>query len=93
MYDLKFSWSRIYDVGNLTYEPVRIVIDNEAAIVITKNDKDTGENWHVARRYYYAPQGTTMNKHAFEWSGTKYKLADTLTKATTSTTFGHIWSL
>ena len=54
---------------------------------------DTAGNRHVARRYHYVQQGTTMKEHVFEWIGTKYQLADTLTKAGTPTTFGHLWSI
>ena len=34
-----------------------------------------------------------MKEHTFEWIGTKYQLADTLTKAGTPATFAHLWSL
>ncbi len=46
-----------------------------------------------ARRYHYVQQGTAMKEHALEWIGTRYQLADTLTKAGTPTTFTHLWSI
>ena len=93
IYDLKFLGSDTYDADNLEYEPARIIIDNEAAIAMAKCNKDTAGNRHVARRYHYVRQGTAMKEHAFEWIGTKYQLADTLTKAGTPTTFAHLWSI
>ena len=62
------------------FEPSRIIIDNEAAIAMPKCNKDTAGNRHVAGRYHYVRQGTSMNEHKFEWIGTKFQLADTLTK-------------
>ena len=34
-----------------------------------------------------------MKEYVFEWIGTKYQHVDTLTKAGTPTTFGHLWSI
>ena len=53
IYDLKFWRSRIYDAVNLTYDPARIIIDNAAAIAMTKRNKDTAGNCHFTRRYHY----------------------------------------
>ena len=86
VYDLKFLGSITYDVDNLTYEPAHIIIDNKAAFAMAKFNKDTAGNCCVARRYHYAQQGTAMKEHVFEWIGTKYQHADTLTKAGTPTT-------
>ena len=93
VYNLKFLGSSTYDADNLIYEPARIIIDNEAAITMVKCNKDTSGNRHVARRYHNVPQGTAMKEHVFESIGTKHQLADTLTKAGTPTTFGHLWSI
>ena len=93
IYDLKFLGSDTYDANNLKYEPAKIIIDNEAAIAMAKCNKDTAGNRHVARRYHYVRQGTAMKEHVFEWIGTKYQLADTLTKPGTPATFAHLWSI
>ena len=92
-YDFKFLGSKSYDLDNPSFEPSRIIIDNEAAIAMSKCNKDTAGNRHVARRYHYVRQGTSMNEHKFEWIGTKLQLADTLTKPGTPGTFGYLWSL
>ena len=60
---------------------------------MAKCNKDTAENRHVARRYHNMQQGTAMKEHAFEWIGTKYQLADTLTKAGTPATFSHLLAI
>ncbi len=70
VYDLRFLGSTSYDGDNLKYEPSRIIVDNEAAISMAKCNKDTAGNRHVARRYHYVRQGTTLNEHVFEWIGT-----------------------
>ena len=93
IYDLKFLGSITYDADNITYEPAHIIIDNKAAITMANCNKDTAGNCHVSRRYHYVQQGTTMKEHVFELIGTKYQLTDTLTKAGTPTTFGHLWSI
>ena len=75
------------------YELSRIIIGNEAAIAMSKCNKDTAGNRHVARRYHYIHQGTSMNKHKFEWICTKFQLANTLTKPGIPGDFGYLWSL
>ena len=92
-YDFKHLGSKSYDLDNPIYEVSRIIIDNEAAITVSKYNKDTADNWHVARRYHYVRQGTSMNEHKYEWIGTKFQLADILTKPGTPETFGYLWSL
>ena len=66
VYDLKVLGSITYDANNLTYEPARIIIDNEAAIAMDKCNKDIAGNHHVAKRYHYVRQGTAMKEHVFE---------------------------
>ena len=55
--------------------------------------EQTAGRRHVARRYHYVRQGTTLKEHVFEWISTKYQLADPLTKPGTPSTFGHLWSI
>ena len=93
VYDLKFLGTKEYNSDKPIYEPATIIIDNEAAISMAKCNKDTAGNRHVARRYHYVRQGTALNEHKFEWIGTKYQLADTLTKPGTPTTFSSLWDL
>ena len=81
-----------YDGDNMNYEPAKIIIDDEAAIR-AKYNKDTAENWHVTRRFIYVWQGTALNKHQFHWIGTKYQLADVLTKVGSHTTFRSLWEI
>ena len=54
-----------YDSDILKYEPSRIIVDNEAIISMTKYKKDTTCNIHIARRYHYIRQGTTLNIYVF----------------------------
>ena len=93
IYDLKYLGTENYDCINMKYEPATIIIDNEAAIAMAKCNKDTAGNRHVARRYHYVRQGTTLKEHVFKWIGTKYQLADPMTKPGTQNDFGKMWSL
>ena len=91
-YDFKHLGAQSYDLNNPSCEPSKIIIDNEAAIAMSKCNKDTAGNRHVARRYHYVRQGTSLNEHKFKWIGTKFQLADTLTKPGTPKTFSFLWS-
>ena len=64
----------------MNYEPAKIIIDNEAVICMANCNKDTAGNRHVARRFHYVRQGTALKEHKFKWIGTKYQLADIVTK-------------
>ena len=64
----------------MSYEPAKIIIDNEAAISMANCNEGTAGNRHVARQFHYVRQGTPLKEHKFEWIGTKYQLAETLTK-------------
>ena len=48
-------------------EPLRTIIDNEAAICMTKCNKDTTSNYNVAKRYYYVQQGTALQEKNLNW--------------------------
>ena len=62
-YDFKHLGTQSYKLENPICEPSRIIIDNEAAIAMSKYNKGTAGNRHVARRYHYVHQGTTLNEH------------------------------
>ena len=93
IYDLRCLGSKEYNSYELTCEPSIIIVDYEAAITMVKCNKDTAGNYHVARRFYYVHQGSTLKEHTFEWISTKYQLAESLTKPGTISTFGFLWSL
>ena len=92
-YDLKYLGTPKYDRDNLDCEPTKIIIDNEVAIYMAKCNKDNTGNRHVAQRFHYVKQGTALKEHKFKWSGTKFPLADILTKVGNRPSFGHLWSL
>ena len=93
LYDLGSIGRKSYDGDNLESEPSRIIVDNEATISMARCNKDTAGNRHVARRYHYVRQGTTLKEHVFEWIGTKNQLADILTKPSNAITFSPLWSV
>ena len=78
--------SKSYDGDTLKCEPSRIIVENEVAISMARCNKDTAENRHVARKYHYVRQSTTLKEHVFDWIGTKNQLADILTKSSNAIT-------
>ena len=70
-YDFRHLGTQSYNLENPICEPSRIIIDNEAAIAMSKCNKDTAGNRHVARRYHYECQGTSLNEHKFKWISSK----------------------
>ena len=93
IHDLRCLGSKDYNPNKLTCEPSRIIIDNEAGSVMAKYNKHTVGNHHVARRYHYVHQGSTLKEHSLEWISTKNQLADPSTKPGTINTFGLLWLL
>ena len=89
-YDVEHMGTTQYDPMNMKYEPSFIIIDNEAAKAMSECNKDTAGNRHVARRYHYVRQGTMLNEHKFHWIGTKFQLADPMTKEGGPTKFKHL---
>ena len=89
IYYLKYLGTPKYD----EYESAKIIIDNEATICMVKYNKDTAGNRRVSQRFPYVRQGTAVKEHKFEWIGTKFQLADILTKVGNRSIFGHLWSL
>ena len=55
-----------YSANEVKQLPTRIIIDKEAAIAMATYNKNTTKNRHVARRYYYARQGTSLKEHLIQ---------------------------
>ena len=64
-YVFKYLGTQSYDVNNPIYEPLKSIIDDEAAIDMVKCNKDTAGNRHITRRYHYEHQGTALNECEF----------------------------
>ena len=71
--------------------PAKIIIDNEAAIAMATCNKDTAGNRHVARRYHYVRQGTSLKEHTFNWIEFEHQLEDIQTKLGSPKSFSHLW--
>ena len=56
-YDLKHFGTQSYDLNYPICEPLKNIINTEAAIAMSKYNKETASNKHVARRYHYVHQG------------------------------------
>ncbi len=64
IYDLTYLCTTVYD--KLNQKPATIIIDNEAAICMTKCNTDTAGNRQVARCFHYVRQGTVLKEHKFD---------------------------
>ena len=62
---LQYLSSEEYNPEKPTCEPSRIILDNEATIAMSKWDKDTAGNRHLAKRYHYVHQETMLKEHIF----------------------------
>ena len=92
-YDLDHLGTEDYDSENMKCPPAMIIVDNEAAIAMSSCNKDTAGNRHVARRYHYVRQGTALKEHTFHWIGTKFQLADPMTKEGGPSKFKGLWDV
>ena len=86
-FDFEYMGSTSYDPMDMKYPSAYIIIDNEAARAMSECNKDTAGNRHIARRYHYVRQGSLLKEHEFHWIGTKYQLADPLTKVGSKSKF------
>ena len=94
IYDLQHNMcSRNYNATEVQQPSVKIIIDSEAAIARATCNKDTAGNRHVAGRYLYIRQGTSLKEHTFSWIGTKYQLAYILTKPGSPKSFTCLWNM
>ena len=69
IYDLKYLGTPKYNGENMSYEPAKIIIDNEAAICMANCNKDTAGNRHVARQFHYVRQGTALVERLYTQVG------------------------
>ena len=92
-YNLNHLGTDDYDSENMKCPPAMIIVDNEAAIAMSSCNKDTAGNRHVARRYHYVRQGTALKEHTFHWIGTKFQLADPMTKEGGPSKFKGLWDI
>ena len=63
IYDFRYIWSGTYNEDNIIMELARIIIDNKAAILMRKCNKDTAGNRHITSRYHYVQEGTALQEH------------------------------
>ena len=90
-YDFRCLGQRHYSVEAMELEPPSIImIDNEAAIAMAGSDKDTARTRHISRRYHFVRQSVSMKQLVLRWIGTKFQLADFLTK---SGKFTELWEI
>ena len=75
IYDLKKLGDTDYDPYYTPAEsPNILLIDNHAAMQMSKNWKPTKYNRHIDRRYHYVRQGQKEGKHKIIWIPEKIKL-------------------
>ena len=84
LYDMKYLGTKDYNSHRLTLPnpPTVIMVDNQAAVQMSLNDKLTKHTRHISRRFHYVTQGSKSNLHKLEWCPGEDMLADIMTKTT-----------
>ena len=82
LYDLLYLGTPNYDKVQLSLPnpPTVIMVDNQAAVQMAKNDQITCRNCHIARRYHYVREGQKLKLHILKHCGKEDQLADIATK-------------
>lgn len=84
LYDMKYLGTKDYNCTKpaLPDPPTIIMVDNQAAVQMSLNDKLTKHTRHISRRFHYVTQGAKKNLHKLEWCPGEDMLADIMTKST-----------
>jgi hypothetical protein len=82
LYDHKYLGTKRYDVMKqvLDMAPSILMVDNQAAVQMSMNDKLTKLTRHIARRFHYVREGVKAGSHKIYWIPKEYQLSDILTK-------------
>ena len=67
--------------------PVKIYCDNQAAILLSKNDTFHQRTKHIDIRYHFIHQHVRENRILIQWISTDNQLADIFTKKLTNPKF------
>ena len=84
LYDMKYLGTKTYDKSQLALPnpPTIIMVDNEAAVKMSINDKLTKHTRHISRRFHYVREGSKLNLHRLHWCSGDDMLSDIETKST-----------
>jgi hypothetical protein len=83
LYDMLYLGTNKWQtaVQDLPTTPIAIMVDNAAAVQISKNGKLSRKSRHIERRFEFVRQGHKMGMHELHWLSGKYMLSDILTKS------------
>ena len=84
LYDMKHLGTKSYNNKRLALPnpPTVIMVDNEAAVKMSMNDKLTKHTRHISRRFHYVREGFKTKLHRITWCPGEDMLADIMTKST-----------
>jgi hypothetical protein len=87
LYDYKHLGTKHYNKVNqmLDIAPSILMVDNQAAVQMGMNDKQTKLTRHIARRFHYVREGAKLGLHKLFWISKDHQLADILTKTQAAT--------
>ena len=87
LYDFKYLGTKNYNKSQLALPspPTVIMVDNEAAVKISLNDRLTKHTRHISRRFHYVREGKKMGLHIVVWCPGDLMMADITTKTQEST--------
>jgi hypothetical protein len=87
LYDYKYLGTKHYNKVHqmLHIAPSILMVDNQAAVQMGMNDKQTKLTRHIARRFHYVREGVKSGIHKLYWIPKDHQLADILTKTQAAT--------
>lgn len=82
LYDFKHLGTKNYNKSQLALPepPTVVMVDNDAAVKISLNDRLTKHTRHISRRFHYVREGRKMKLHFLVWCPGRLMLADIMTK-------------
>ena len=87
LYDYKYLGTARYNQVNqiLDIAPSVLMVDNQAAVQMGMNDRQTKLTRHISRRFHYVREGIKQGLHKLYWISKDHQLSDILTKTQSST--------
>jgi hypothetical protein len=82
LYDYKYLGTKQYSEVKqmLDIAPSILMVDNQAAVQMSMNDRLTKLTRHISRRFHFVREGIKQGMHKLYWISKDHQLSDILTK-------------
>jgi hypothetical protein len=87
LYDYKYLGTKQYSEVKqmLDIAPSILMVDNQAAVQMSMNDRLTKLTRHISRRFHFVREGIKQGMHKLYWISKDHQLSDILTKTQSAT--------